>query len=217
MKQERKINPNYRSVTGFVNYKGESYAYESSLERDFLLYHTFLPNVIDIVPQPITIPFVKNGRTYLYTPDYFVQFKLDNECQPRSLMVEVKYKEEWQEHWRDWSDKWKAAMAYCKQNDFRFSIYDEDRIRHYAFHNVKFLTNYKNLAVDRDEVNAILHQIEMRGETTVEVILELFFKGDIYRPHGKRVLWHLMSHNLIGFDIWEDIKSEKLEIYHVAL
>ncbi|PNP96951.1 TnsA endonuclease N-terminal domain-containing protein [Moraxella sp. RCAD0137] len=215
LKQVRKIKPNYRSVTGFVTYKGESIAYESTLERDFLLYHAALPNVIDITPQPISIPFIKNGRTYEYTPDYFVQFKLNDKFKPRSLMVEVKPKEEWQVNWRDWSDKWKAAIAYCNENDFRFSIYDEDRIRHHALDNVNFLSKYKNLAVDRKEVNAILQQIEMRGETTVEVILELFFKGDIYRPHGKRVLWHLMSHNLIGFDIWEDITSEKLEIYHV--
>lgn len=39
----------------------------------------------------------------------------------------------------------------------------------------------------------------------------------IYRSQGRRVLWHLMSHNLIGFDLWEDIQSEKLEIYHVEV
>ena len=124
LKQVRKIKPNYRSVTGFVIYKGESIAYESTLERDFLLYHVALPNVIDITPQPISIPFIKNGRTYEYTPDYFVQFKLNDKFKPRSLMVEVKPKEEWQINWREWSDKWKAAIAYCNENDFRFSIYD---------------------------------------------------------------------------------------------
>lgn len=213
MKQVRDVKANYRSITGFVSYRGEPLAYESTLERDFLIYHTFRQDVLDITPQPISIPFKKGGKTYQYTPDYFVQFKHDGVIP--SLMVEVKYKDDWKAHWREWSDKWKAAMQFCKENGFRFAIYDEDRIRHQALENVNFLSGYKNLSVNRREIKAILQQIELRGHTTVEVLLELFFKGDLLRPQGKRVLWHLMSQNLIGFDIWEDIKSEKLEVWHV--
>ena len=219
MQQVRKFKGNHRSVTGFISYHGEPLAYESTLERDFLLYHAFLPNVLDIVPQPISIPFTKNGRTYEYTPDFFVQIKNDNPgrelCGAKSMLVEVKPKEEWQANWRDWSDKWKAAIAYCEEHGFRFSIYDEDRIRHYGLDNVNFLSTYKNIRVERAEVKAVLDQIWMRGHTTVEVLLELFFKGDIYRPRGKQLLWHLMANKMIGFDLWEDVRSEKLGVWHV--
>lgn len=213
MQQVRKFKGNYRSVTGYLSYFGEPLPYESTLERDFLIYHIFREDVIEITPQPISIPFRKKGRTYNYTPDYFVQFKHDGMV--RSLMVEVKYKEDWQANWREWSDKWKSAMRYCKENGFRFAIYDESRIRHQALDNVNFLNGYKNLAVDRREIKAILQQLEWRGTTTVEVLLELFFKGEFLRPQGKRVLWHLMSQRLIGFDIWDDLKNEQLEVWYV--
>lgn len=212
--QTRKIKANYRSVTGYVSYMGEPIAYESSLERDFLIYHTFRHDVLDITPQPISIPFKKNSKTYSYTPDYFVQF--DSGSGSRSLMVEVKYREDWLKNWRDWSDKWKAAIRYCNEREFKFAIYDETRIRHTALDNVNFLKSYKNLSVHKNEVQAILEQIDLRGHTTVEVILELFYKKYLYRAQGQRILWHLMSLNLIGFDIWDDLKSEKLSIWSVA-
>lgn len=40
MKQVRKIKPTYRSISGHFAFMGESIAYESTLERDFLRYQT---------------------------------------------------------------------------------------------------------------------------------------------------------------------------------
>jgi hypothetical protein len=33
------------------------------------------------------------------------------------MIVEVKPLSEWKENWRDWSDKWKAAIQYCREQD----------------------------------------------------------------------------------------------------
>ncbi|EOR02346.1 heteromeric transposase endonuclease subunit TnsA [Acinetobacter sp. ANC 3926] len=217
LKQERKINPTWRSVSGQISFRGEAVPYESTLERDFLVYQSFRKDVIDIVAQPIVIPFRKNGRTYHYTPDFFVQVKMHRGISgydDRSMLVEVKPQEEWKKHWRDWSIKWKAAMQWCKERDFRFAIYDEGRIRHLALENIQFLARYKNLAVDEREVAAILQQIELMGNTTVEYLLERFFKGYIYRPRGHQIIWHLMARQKIGFDVWSDIKNEATEVWH---
>ena len=197
MKQVRKIKPTRRSISGHVAFKGDSIAFESSLERDFIIYHSFRDDVIDIVPQPIAIPFVKNGRSYEYTPDFFVQMKT-----------------EWQTNWRDWSDKWKATIKFCREREFRFVIYDEDRIHHLALENINFLMRYKNTTVVPEEVKAVLQDIELRGNTTVEYVLERYFKSHFYRNQGKHLLWYLMANKMIGFNIWSDIRSEKLEIWH---
>lgn len=210
MKQLRKIPTNQKSVSGYVSYRGEPIAFESTLGRDFLIYQSFRDNVIDIMPQPISIPFKKNGRTCNYTPDYFVQVKLD--C-GKSLLVDIKPKKEWQENWREHSNKWRSAIAFCKEQCFRFSIYDEDRIYHYAFDNLRFLSMYKNIAVSEDEVKAIIEDIRLRGFTTVEYILERYFKSELYRQHGRRLMWYLMINKLIKFDIWSDVRSEKLEVW----
>ena len=89
--------------------------------------------------QPISIPFIKNGIEYEYTPDFFVQFYTggDYECyETKPMIVEVKPLSEWKENWRDWSDKWKAAIQYCREQDFRFKIYDENRIRNKALKSI---------------------------------------------------------------------------------
>ena len=135
----------------------------------FYAIRLFRKEVIDIVPQPVSIPFKKNGRTHSYTPDYFVQLSEDH---GKSVIVEVKPKLEWQENWRDWSDKWKAAIKYSKDQGFRFAIYDEDRIHHLAFHNINFLRKYKNLYAAPEEVKAVLADLELRDNTTVEYIFK---------------------------------------------
>ena len=211
MKQVRKIKPTRRSISGHIAFKGNPIAFESSLERDFIIYQSFRNDVIDIVPQPISIPFSKNGRTYHYTPDFFVQMKADT---GKSLIVEVKPKNEWQENWRDWSDKWKATIRFCKEQDFRFVIYDEDRIHHLALDNINFLMRYKNTAVVAEEVKAMLKDIEQRGSTTVEYLLERYFKSYLYQQQGKQLIWHLMANKMIGFNIWDDVRSEKLEVWY---
>lgn len=210
MRQVRKIKPTTRSVSGQFAYRGIPIEYESTLERDFLVYQTFRNNVIDVVAQPCKIEFKKNGRTYNYTPDYFVQVKDD--CS-KSFIAEVKPKAEWQKHWRDWSEKWKAAIRYCNEREFKFIIFDEDRIRHQAFNNINFLMRYRNLHVIDAEVDAIINEVEQRGHTTVKFLLERYFASEMYRTHGKRVIWHLLANKKIGCDIWGDIKNEHMEVW----
>lgn len=211
MKQVRKIKPTRRSISGHVSFKGQPIAFESSLERDFLIYHCFKEEVLDIVPQPICIPFKKNGRTYPYTPDFFVQRK---DGSGKSLIVEVKPKDEWQKNWREWSDKWKATIRYCKEHEFKFAIYDEDRIRHKALENINFIMRYKNIAVIQEEVDAVLFDISNRGNTRVDYILERYFKSALFRDEGKRLLWYLMANKVIGFNEWDDVRSEQLEVWY---
>ena len=63
--QVRKIKPTRLSVSGLFPFKdGVSIPYESTLERDLLLYFTYIPAVEEIVSQPVSILFVKNGMTY---------------------------------------------------------------------------------------------------------------------------------------------------------
>ena len=74
--QVRKIKPTRLSVSGLFPFKdGVSIPYESTLERDLLLYFTYIPAVEEIVSQPVSILFVKNGMTYPYTPDFIISCK----------------------------------------------------------------------------------------------------------------------------------------------
>lgn len=212
-KQSRRIKANYRSVTGSFVYGNTTIPYESTLERDLLTYFSSLKEVVDIVSQPISLEFTKNGRTYQYTPDFFIQFSTYN-CTQKSLLIEVKPYDDWRVNWCKYKDKWKVAYAYAKEQGFEFRIYDESRIRHQALANLQFLKNFKQLAVEKPMMTFLLEQIQNRGETTIETLLELYFKAGEYRRQGHRILLHLMANRLVDFDIWTtNIKSEQLTIW----
>lgn len=209
----REIKANYQSVTGYFVYKDTTIPYKNTPERDLLIYFSSLKEVLDIVPQPITLEFEENNRSYDYTPDFFVQFSTYN-CTQKSLLIEVKPYEDWRLNWRHYSNKWKVAQAYAKEQGFEFRIYDENRIRHQALANLQFLENFKQLAVEKRMVAFLLEQIENRGVTTVETLLELYFKAGDYRKQGHRILFHLMALGLVDFDLWtSDIKNEQLLLW----
>lgn len=213
LKQTRKIKANYRSVTGHILFRNEKIPYESTLERDFLLYFSSLKEVVGIIPQPVQINFTKHGRNYIYTPDFLVQFSSQAGDQ-KHLLVEVKPESEWKTHWRDWSEKWKAAQIFAKKEGFAFHIYDETRIRHQALKNLTFLNNFKQIQLDPTLLSHLLREINNREMTTVETLLECYFKAGEYRKQGHRALFHLMACGLIDFDIWaDDIQSEKLTLW----
>ena len=166
--QARKIKPTRRSVSGVISYKKKPLAYESTLERDFIIYHAFREDVKNITPQPVKIPFNKNGRTYHYTPDYYVELDAKS---GKSFIAEVKPKQEWQLNWRDWSDKWKAAKQYCKEKGISFIIFDEDRIRHEALDNINFLRTYETIRVTKEEVE-VIRRLVLKEELHIRKVQE---------------------------------------------
>ena len=152
MEQVRKIKPTRMSVSGKYMYKGMSIPYESTLERDFLIVQGFLDEVKSIVPQPVSIQFEKNGRTYPYTPDFFIEY--EDSANRKNMIVEVKPETLWRENWRDWSNKWKTMQRYCKDNNMVFHIFDESRIRNNALSNINFLANFKNTHIEKEDIDA---------------------------------------------------------------
>lgn len=208
-KQIRQIKPTRLSVSGYLPFKdGISIPYESTLERDFLLYFTYLPTVEEIISQPARILFVKNKMTYPYTPDFFIRF---SDGRP-SLLVEVKPKSKWQKHWRDWKDKWKAAMRFAKKNDCIFHIYDEDKIRHIALFNINNVQRYKRLQSDPEDIKEILSQVELLGGTTIDYLLSRFFTGSLHRTKGLQIIYHLLATKQLTCNWFEPI-TEFTEVW----
>lgn len=208
-KQVRKIQPTRFSVSGFMPFKeGISISYESTLERDFLLYFTYMPSVVEIIAQPIRILFVKNRMTYPYTPDFLVRFN-DGRT---SLLVEVKPKSKWQEHWKEWKEKWKAAMVFSKKNECIFHIYDEDKIRHLALFNINAVQRYKRLKCDVEDVDEVLYQVKLHGSTTIDYLLSRLFAGSLYRAKGLQIIYHLLATKQLTCN-WFEPLSEFTEVW----
>ena len=68
----RKIGYTYGSISGIYPFRKEkSIAYESPLERDFLILLEFNDSVSDVVEQPLTLQYKnQKGRTVPYTINF---------------------------------------------------------------------------------------------------------------------------------------------------
>ena len=96
----RAIKPTKRSMSGVFPFRcEEGIPYESMLERDFLARTAFSCEVETIISQPVKIDFAgRDGRTFQYTPDFLVYYRLGSrsfERYPKPVLVEVKPEADW--------------------------------------------------------------------------------------------------------------------------
>lgn len=207
----RRIGPTRRSVSGVYAFRGEtSIQFESTLERDFLIRNEFSSAVLAVISQPVQIPFVGvNGRSYTYTPDYLVYYRLGNrhyDDYPKPLLVEVKPEKEWRKSWREWLPKWKSAYRHAKEQGWAFHIHDESRIRDQAFENIRFLERYKRMQFPVEESRWVVENVRQMGSAPLHYILARHFMG-MYRAEGIAHIWHLLSIRQLDCDISQPLND----------
>ncbi len=143
----RKIGNTRISVSGLYPFKKDSaVAFESTLERDFLIRLEVDPNVLAVESQPFTIEYFDNGQKRVYTPDYLVTYKHDDFLPfiaPK--LVEVKPTDELQLNLHLWKARYRAAMRVCKEEGWKFHIAHEGRIRDQLWSNAMFLQKYRKM------------------------------------------------------------------------
>lgn len=203
--QVRKIGPTRRSVSGRYAFRGHtSIPFESTLERDFLMRCEFQLSVLDVIAQPVELPFHGNtGGEYNYTPDFLVYYRLGSRSHhnyPRPMLVEVKPEEEWRKNWRKWLPKWKAARRYAINQGWTFRVFDESRIRDVVLKNIRFLDRYNRMTFDPADSEQVVHTVSEMGSCKVDYLLTRHFAG-IYRDRGLAHLWHLLASRKLDCDI----------------
>ncbi len=201
----RRIGTTRRSISGRYAFRGETaIPFESALERDFLIRKEFCLAVLDIIPQPVQIPFVaSNGQTYTYTPDFLVYYRLGNMVYgeyPKPILIEVKPHAEWKKHWREWLPKWKAAYRYAKEQGWEFHIHDESRIRDQVLTNIRFLDRYKRTEFPVEETRSVIENVQQMGSAPFHYILARHFMG-IYKAEGIAHIWYLLAIRKLDCDI----------------
>lgn len=209
--QVRKIRPTRRSVSGMYAFRGRSsVAFESTLERDFLIRTEFCLAALDVIPQPAEIPFVAaNGQVRSYTPDFLVYYRLGTRAcgdSPKPVLVEVKPETEWRKHWREWLPKWKAAWRYAQERGWEFHVRDESRIRDQALENIRFLERYKRMQFSAEDSLLVLETVRQMGCATQDYLLARHFMG-FYRAEGIAHLWYLLATRRLDCDISRPLNS----------
>lgn len=194
-----------KCVSGFYPLKnGSMIGYESMLERDFVARTDFSLQVVDIIPQPVAIPFIDSmGRRDTYTPDFLVYYALNDrlsEHYPKPVLIEVKEREEWIANWRAWLKKWKAAYRYAQEHGYLFHIRDESRIRDSAFSNIQFLRRYQRMSFDREEIENVLNDVSHQGFVSFDYLLNRHFIGEA-KNWGVSLIWSLLANRELDCDI----------------
>lgn len=204
--QTRKIKPTRRSVSGVLAFRGEvSIPFESTLERDFILRKEFCRLVLDVIPQPVQIPFTTDdGRSYIYTPDFLVYYRSDDYPWgrgPKPLLVEVKPRSEIRENWSKMRAKFRAALRFAKGQGWDFRIHDESRIRDQVLDNIRYLGRYKRMEFEHEDTNQIISTLQLMGQAPFHYLVARHFVGFRDVAVGISHIWHLLATNQIECDM----------------
>lgn len=194
----RSIGVSGRSVTGIVPLMGR---FESTLERDLMELVRFDRRVSSFLPQPVKIEYKGGaGEDRFYTPDGLITF-LESAPSQQPILYEVKYRENFREHWRTLLPKFRAAKSYCIQRGWRFEVYTEREIRTPYLDNVRFLWPFKNRHPDRLQRAKVVDVFESGNEISVSNLLGMLAAHPKQRGELIPVLWHLVANGDLYCDL----------------
>jgi hypothetical protein len=200
----RTIPKNSRSLTGkVIDFRSHrAVAFESALERDFYVLLDFDPTVTHFEEQPITIAYQDPlGARRTYTPDVLVHYRPEAQRDPRSVLYEIKYRDDLRTHWQDYRSKFKAARRYARTQDWIFRLITEREIRTPYLKNAKFLRQYHDRGPDRGDRHRLLACLAVQGETTPETLLVSWSPDRWEHARLLPVLWSLIASGEIGADL----------------
>ena len=200
----RIVPKNYRNLTGLVpNSRTQAMtAFESTLERDFLLLLDFDPDVAFYEEQPLTITYYdETGRRRTYTPDVLVRYR--TACvevgRSKAHLCEVKYRDDLRQHWTDYRPKFRAAQRYARQQGWRFRVVTERHVRTPSLANVKFLGPYRMMHVDDAHQAQLLRALRGEGDGSGKSLAPL--SADRWRQAQLLpTLWQLIARRQVGAD-----------------
>jgi TnsA endonuclease N terminal/TnsA endonuclease C terminal len=202
----RRIPKNSRSLTGkvidFQSHRAVSF--ESALERDFYVLLDFDPAVASFEDQPVTIVYQEPiGVRRTYTPDVLVHYRLEliPQRHPRSVLYEVKYRDDLRAHWQDYRSKFKAARRYARTQGWVLRLITEREIRTPYLKNATFLRQYQERELDGGDRHRILDLLAKRGETSPETLLASASADRWERARLLPVLWALIATGEVGVDL----------------
>jgi len=202
----RIVPKNYRNLTGLVlNTRTQSMtAFESSLERDFLLLLDFDLEVEFYEEQPVTITYQDDrGRRRTYTPDVFVRYRMDPlKAKPTSpLLCEVKYRDDLRQYWTMYRPKFRAAGRYARQRGWRFRLVTERDVRTPYLENVKFLRSYRTMPLNEPHRTRLLAALSVLGEAHPTSLLNAISQDRRQQAQILPTLWQLLATRQIGTDL----------------
>lgn len=211
----RKIPKNYRFLTGvFGGTKNVGKAsFESPLERDLQILLEFDTDVLEYEAQPVRIPRTDGkGKARFFTPDVRIVYRPDavSPWRGKTLIVEVKCREDLTEGKNFIFEKMKAGIAWCRQNGAIFKVFSESRIRSPLLDNARFLLPFRRITPDVEDEEYLLDTLRRNGPLEASRLLESLSDDPDKRSRLLWVLWYLVSVGRIGTDLSRPLTQNSL-------
>lgn len=225
--KNRKIGYTYGSTSGKFMFRNQKVIlFESLLEKNFLQLLEFNDLVLDVIEQPFTLEYLtKKGNKGSYTPDFLVHFKQPSIylSEPiKSLLIEVKPTEKLRKDKNELKLKFRTAIKFCNQENYRFKIFNENRIKSTKVDNIIFLNRYKDYKPEQDEIDIITNHLIAVGNTTIEHLLIHLYVTDYQKGTGLSHIWYMMQKKILAANInlplnnqtvvWLNIEEENLGV-----
>lgn len=216
IKPVRKSQTVYGSVSGHYAFRNEKIIWhESTLERDFLRRAEFNDSVLDVISQPVEIPYTtKTGKETTYTPDFLVTFSSDRfyhpECVPSPILAEIKPNAKLQKEWDFLKVKFKAGLAYAKQQGWIFHIYDENRIRDQYLTNINFLRRFHKGQYSPEILDELERTLKAIGHCRINELPAHIFNSESNVLMGISHTWHLIATKRIACEMQQPLSNNTL-------
>lgn len=201
----RKIPKNYLVVTGsFASRKNDQMeAFESLLEKEYMLLLEFDERVARSEPQPVTVPVA--GVPKGYTPDILVHYHPDPESGAvrKSLLTEIKHTDDLWKNAEKYAPKFAAAERFAVDRGWEFRVTTQVEIRTQRLANLKFLREYRNIEPDPKDSARLLNAVSKGGGVaSPEALLGRLAPTDEDRLHWLPVIWHAVVTRQLAAD-WD--------------
>lgn len=196
----RKIPKNYLTVTGsFADRKTvDSHAFESLLEKEYMLLLDFDKSVLHYEVQPVKVPVP--GKRQAYTPDILVHFKPDpvTHLARKPKLAEIKTSKHLLLYAEEYRPKFVAAEIFAAERGWEFSKVTELDIRTSRLANLKFLREFRSTHASSDDLTLLLETISNSvGGMSVEHLLQILAPTDENRLHWLPIIWHAVILDLV--------------------
>jgi hypothetical protein len=201
----RKIPKNHLVVTGsFASSKNVHMdAFESLLEKEYMLLLDFDDQVERFDTQPITIPVP--GILKGYTPDVLVYYRPETSTGQRRkpLLTEIKHSDDLRRNAGKYEAKFAAAEKYALDSGWEFRITTETDIRTPKLANIKFLREYRNVAPAEKDIARVLSLMDdAGGRASPDRLIDQLADDIADRLHWIPVIWHTVVTRQVNVD-WD--------------
>lgn len=206
----RKIPKNHQNITGQISSLKSigPAAFESSLERDFLIILDFNCFVEKFEVQPCRVEYYdENNKKRSYTPDVLVSYNSSNSAKEKKLLYEVKYRDDLRKNWHIFKPKFAAAYAFALSKGWNFKLITEREIRQPYLENAKFLKRY-NTPIE-DSRLSMAHKImnDLR-ETDPETLIAALASDFSNRAEVIYLVWQMLARGYINTDFTQTLNMK---------